>query len=173
MDYASIMQLYRAKLKCVFEHTILAHKYSHKTGLIYIDAIKQSACIASDPITIDHFTCLFNCTPVGPGSDSMTAPTWKKKQKTTNKQKYSLDAQGWNFLCLFLGSSRFNWRFSFAPVLQWCGLATQGSPSVSTRCFCWVFISVLLLALSVIPVSILRKSISARQGSWRADDGPM
>ena len=32
--------------------------------------IKQSACLAVDPIMVDHFVYLFNYTPVGWGSDS-------------------------------------------------------------------------------------------------------
>ena len=31
-------------------------------------------------------------------------------------------------------------KFSFSLVFQWCCLTTQGSPSVSTWCFCWVLI---------------------------------
>ena len=40
-----------------------------------IDVIKQSAFFAVDPITVDHFAYLFNCTLVGRGSNSMIAPT--------------------------------------------------------------------------------------------------
>ena len=38
-------------------------------------AIKQSACVVFDPITVKHHASLFNCTPVGRGSDSMMAQT--------------------------------------------------------------------------------------------------
>ena len=38
-----------------------------------IDIIKQSACLPVNPITIDHLACLFNCTLVDRGSDSMMA----------------------------------------------------------------------------------------------------
>ena len=30
-----------------------------------IDTIKQSACLAAHPITVDHFAYLCNCTPMG------------------------------------------------------------------------------------------------------------
>ena len=30
---------------------------------------KQSACLAANPITVDHFAYLFNYTPVGRGTD--------------------------------------------------------------------------------------------------------
>ena len=36
-----------------------------------IDVMKQAACLAVNPITVDHFAFLFNCTPVGRGSDSV------------------------------------------------------------------------------------------------------
>ena len=35
------------------------------------DVIKQSACLAVNPITVDQFAYLFNCTPLGRGSDSV------------------------------------------------------------------------------------------------------
>ena len=40
-----------------------------------VSAIKQSACVVFDPITVKHYAFLFNCTPVGRGSDSMMAQT--------------------------------------------------------------------------------------------------
>ena len=41
-----------------------------------IDAIKQSACLAVNPVTVDHLDYLFNCTPLSMGSDdSMMVPT--------------------------------------------------------------------------------------------------
>ena len=40
-----------------------------------IDVTRQSACLVVNPITVDNFTVLFNCTLVGRGSDSMIAPT--------------------------------------------------------------------------------------------------
>ena len=38
-----------------------------------IDAIKQSACLAVDHIMVDHFAYLYNCSPVGRGSESIIA----------------------------------------------------------------------------------------------------
>ena len=40
-----------------------------------IDVIKQSVCLAVDPIMVNHITYLFNYTPEGRGSDFMIAPT--------------------------------------------------------------------------------------------------
>ena len=37
------------------------------------NSYKQSACLAVNRITVDHFAYLFNCTPVGRGSDSLMA----------------------------------------------------------------------------------------------------
>ena len=61
-----------------------------------LDVIKQSACLAVNLITVDHFAYLFNGTPVGRGSDSMMARI----------KNYSLDGLGRNVLCL-LGSPGF------------------------------------------------------------------
>ena len=40
-----------------------------------INIMRQSACLVFNPITVNNFSSLFNCTPVGRASDSMTAPT--------------------------------------------------------------------------------------------------
>ena len=40
---------------------------------IYV--LQQTACLVVNPITIGNFAFLFNCTPVGRTSDSMTVPT--------------------------------------------------------------------------------------------------
>ena len=82
---------------------------SHKQKGYNIDVIKQSASLALNPVTVDHFAYLFNFTPVGRGSDFMMA----------RLKKYSLDDLGRNFLCLLLGLPGFKWWFSFAPVFQW------------------------------------------------------
>ena len=37
--------------------------------------MRQSACLVFNPITVNSFASLFNCTPVGRASDSMMAPT--------------------------------------------------------------------------------------------------
>ena len=40
-----------------------------------INIMRQSACLVFNPITVNIFASLFNCTPVGRASDSMIAPT--------------------------------------------------------------------------------------------------
>ena len=40
-----------------------------------INKMRQSACLVFNPITVNNFASLFNCTPVGQASDSMMAPT--------------------------------------------------------------------------------------------------
>ena len=40
-----------------------------------INIMRQSACLVVNPITINNFAFLFNCTPVDRASDSMMAPT--------------------------------------------------------------------------------------------------
>ena len=40
-----------------------------------INVLQQTACLVVNPITVGNFAFLFNCTPVGRTSGSMTAPT--------------------------------------------------------------------------------------------------
>ena len=40
-----------------------------------INIMRQSACLVFNPITVNNFASLFNCTPAGRASDSMMAPT--------------------------------------------------------------------------------------------------
>ena len=40
-----------------------------------INVLQQTACLVVNPITVDNFAFLFNCTSVGRTSDSMTVPT--------------------------------------------------------------------------------------------------
>ena len=41
----------------------------------YINIMRQSACLVFNPITVNNFASLFNCTPMGRASDSTMAPT--------------------------------------------------------------------------------------------------
>ena len=38
-----------------------------------VDVMRQSVCLLVNPITVNNFAVLFNCTPVGRGSNSMVA----------------------------------------------------------------------------------------------------
>ena len=40
-----------------------------------LNVMRQSACLVINPITVDDYATLFNCTPVDRASDSMMAPT--------------------------------------------------------------------------------------------------
>ena len=40
-----------------------------------LDIMRQSACLVLNPITVNSYGFLFNCTTVGQASDSMTALT--------------------------------------------------------------------------------------------------
>ena len=42
-----------------------------------LNVMRQSACLGINPITVDDYAALFNCTPVDRASDSMMAPTQK------------------------------------------------------------------------------------------------
>ena len=49
---------------------------SHYKKIVYnINVLQQTACLVVNPITVGNFAFLFNCTPVGPTSDSMTVQT--------------------------------------------------------------------------------------------------
>ena len=39
-----------------------------------LNVMRQSACLVINPITVDSYAALFNCTPVDRASDSMMAP---------------------------------------------------------------------------------------------------
>ena len=39
-----------------------------------MNVMRQTACLVVNPITVDNFADLFNCTPVGRASDLMMAP---------------------------------------------------------------------------------------------------
>ena len=40
-----------------------------------LNVMRRSACLVINPITVDYFAALFNCTPVDWASDSMMVPT--------------------------------------------------------------------------------------------------
>ena len=40
-----------------------------------INVLQQTACLVVNPIMVGNFAFLFNCTPVGRTSDSITVPT--------------------------------------------------------------------------------------------------
>ena len=40
-----------------------------------LNVMQQSACLSINPITVDGYAALFNCTPTDRASDSMMAPT--------------------------------------------------------------------------------------------------
>ena len=52
-----------------------------KNGMRYnrigynLNVMRQSACLVINPITVDGYAALFNCTPEDCASDSMMAPT--------------------------------------------------------------------------------------------------
>ena len=54
-----------------FRKVIIRHK---RIGYD-LNVMRQSACFLINPITVDNFAALFNCTSVDRASDSMMAPT--------------------------------------------------------------------------------------------------
>ena len=49
--------------------------YHYKKIGYNTNVLQQTACLVVNPITVGNFPFLFNCTPVGWTSDSMTVPT--------------------------------------------------------------------------------------------------
>ena len=63
--------VHKADFSDQFRKIIVRYK---RTGY-NINIMRQSACLVFNPITVNNFVSLFNCTPVGRASDSMMAPT--------------------------------------------------------------------------------------------------
>ena len=61
----------RADLSDQFRKIIVRYKRIRYN----INIMRQSACLVFNPITVNNFASLFNCTPVGRASDSVMAPT--------------------------------------------------------------------------------------------------
>ena len=101
--------------------------------------MRQSACLVFNPVTVNNFASLFNCTQVGRALDSLMAP---------DKAIY-FSWLGPELLCVLFDPPGFNCWFSFAQVFQWCCSTPQGSPGVGHNtlflssphlCFITVFI---------------------------------
>ena len=71
-----------------------------------INIMRQSACLVFNPITVNNFASLFNCTPMSRASDN-DGPDIKL---------FILVGLGRSFFCLLLGPPGFNCWFSSAPV---------------------------------------------------------
>ena len=61
----------RAAFSDQFRKKIIRHKHIGYD----LNIMRQSACLVINPITVDDFAALFNCTPVDRASDSAMAPT--------------------------------------------------------------------------------------------------
>ena len=59
----------RANLYDQFRKIMIRHK---RIGY-NLNVVRQSTCLVINPITIDNFAALLNCTPVDRASDSMMA----------------------------------------------------------------------------------------------------
>ena len=69
------------KFKTIMSRTDFSNQFRkiiirHKRIGYYLNVMQQSACLVINPLTIDNFTALFNCTSVDRASDSMMAPTF-------------------------------------------------------------------------------------------------
>ena len=52
---------------------IISH---YKTIGYIINVLQQTACLVVNPFMVGNFAFLYNCTPMGGTSDSMTVPTY-------------------------------------------------------------------------------------------------
>ena len=94
-----------------------------------INIMRQSACLVFNPITVNNFASLFNCTPVGRVSDSMMAPRYKA---------IYFSWFGPELFCLLHGPPGFNCWFFFCssvPVVLFDtpGISRCRSPHVSVE----------------------------------------
>ena len=55
-------------IKIISPHEKIRYTYNN-------NVLQQTACLVVNPITVGNFAFLFNSTPVGRTSDSMTVPT--------------------------------------------------------------------------------------------------
>ena len=55
-----------------------------------LNVMRQSACLVINPITVDGFAALFNCTPVDLASDYMMAPTKSYSFKLVGGRSFRL-----------------------------------------------------------------------------------
>ena len=42
-----------------------------------MNTMRQTVCLVVNPVTVDNFAALFNCTPAGRTSDLMIAPAYQ------------------------------------------------------------------------------------------------
>ena len=83
-----------------------------------LNVMQQSACLVINPLTVDGYAALFNCSPVDRASESMMA-----------LKLFILVGLDRSFR-LLLGPPGLNLLSSFASDFQWCCLTDQGSPYV-------------------------------------------
>ena len=69
-----------------------------------INIMRQSACLVVNPITINNFASLFNCTPVGRASNSVMAP----RIRWPRQKAIYFSWLGPELFCLLLGPPGFN-----------------------------------------------------------------
>ena len=128
----------RFQLLTKSSHSTVHHSDQYrKVTMLYkrigynINVMRQSACLVINPITVDSFASVFNCSPAGRASDSMKGPT-----------KSFMIYLSWLGLDIFLSVGHLGFKkwFCFAPVIQWFCFTPWGSPGVTIR-FCRVLIS--------------------------------
>ena len=88
-----------------------------------INIMRQSACLVFNPITVNNFASLFNCTPGGSDVRLNDGPDIKL---------FILVGLGWTFFVCCLAHRGSTVGFL---LFQWCSSTPQGSPGVGRNTF--------------------------------------
>ena len=73
-SYGDLVYKFRKKCREIEFSDQLKNIMRYKRIGYHVDVMRQSACLVVNPIMVNNFAVLFNCIPVGRGSDSMIAP---------------------------------------------------------------------------------------------------
>ena len=74
--YSDLVYKLKKKMKVGLIFLFNSEKILYIINVLDIIIImRQSACLVFNPIMVNNFASLFNCTPVGRASDSMMTPT--------------------------------------------------------------------------------------------------
>ena len=86
---------------------ISLEKNRYKRTPYNMNIMRQPACLVINPVTVNNFATLFNCTPAGRASDLIKAPALI----------FQLSWLWGSMLCLWSGPPGFSYWISVAPEL--------------------------------------------------------
>ena len=73
MNYDQVLH-FSYKTHC-YKQTLILNIMRYKRVSYNLNVMRQPACLVINPITVDGYAALFNCTPVDRASDSIMAST--------------------------------------------------------------------------------------------------